>query len=427
MSSISKIVQSHRPDLSPYISLYKHLHAYPELSHQEKETAATAHSRLSKLHDFTLYPDIGGHGLAAVLENGAGPTVLLRADMDGLPVEEQTGLPYASTARVVDEADGVEKPVMHACGHDMHVTSLLAAAELLYSAKAEWGGTLVLVFQPAEEKGAGAQRMVDDGLYERVPVPDVVLGGHVMPYRSGTIGTKRGLMASAADSMAVTLHGRGGHASQPHRTVDPIVMAASTILRLQTIVSRELDASTPTVLTVYSIHAGDAENIIPASATLKLNLRTLDASLRTQALSAIKRILAAEARASDAPAPPTITPTSTFPFTVNDAAATATHEAAFGAHFEPGEHGYSADAPRLSGSEDFGVLASAVLRPSSFWIYGGTDPAVWDDAERKGCVREDVPINHSAWYAPAVMPTLRVAVDAYAVAALAWLAKGEGK
>lgn len=184
MAASSQIIAKYRPDLAPYEDLYRHFHSHPELSNQEKETAATISSYLSELSGFKLYPDIGGHGLAAVLENGSGKTILLRADMDALPVEEATGLAYASRKRMKD-ADGGEKPVMHACGHDMHITSLLAAAELLSRAREEWSGTLLLIFQPAEERGTGAQAMVDDGLYKKVPVPDIVLGGHVMPYRAG--------------------------------------------------------------------------------------------------------------------------------------------------------------------------------------------------------------------------------------------------
>ncbi|KAK4999258.1 hypothetical protein LTR66_001684 [Elasticomyces elasticus] len=423
MSPLSTTISSHRPDLGPYETLYKHFHAHPELSHQERETAATIKSELSKISPaFSLHPNIGGHGLAAVLENGSGATVLLRADMDALPVKERTGLDYASQVRMKD-LNGVEKPVMHACGHDMHVTSLLAAAELLVKAKEEWSGTLLLIFQPAEERGAGAQAMVDDGLYDKVPIPDVVLGGHVMPFRAGTIGTKRGLMASAANSMQITLHGRGGHASQPHRLIDPVVMAASTVMRLQTIVSREVDPADSAVITCGSIQAGDTENIVVDDAILKLNVRTISPETREHVLSSIERIVRAESMASNAVAPPDFLPTTTYPFTVNDDEVTAKLEEAFAEFFEEGAHGYSADAPRLGGSEDFGILGTAVKKPSSFWTYGGTDPEIWDKAEKEGNLKDAIPINHSALYAPVIQPTLRVAVDAYAAAALAWLAK----
>lgn len=245
MSNLSELASKHRPDLSKYEDLYKHFHTHPELSNQEKETAARCVSELQSISgEFDIKTGVGGHGIAAILCNGSGPVVLLRADFDALPIEERTGLPYASKKRMVD-ADGVEKPVMHACGHDMHISCMLGAAEALSAARKSWSGTLVLAFQPAEERGTGAQAMIDDGLYDpkrhNVPVPDIVLGAHVMPHRAGVIGTRRGLLMSAADSMRVTLHGRGGHASMPHRLVDPVVMAASTVMKLQTIVSREVD------------------------------------------------------------------------------------------------------------------------------------------------------------------------------------------
>ena len=302
----------------------------------------------------------------------------------------------------------------------MHITSLLAAAELLIKARDHWAGTLILCFQPAEERGAGARAMVDDGLYLKVPVPDVVLGGHVMPFRAGYIGTKRGLMASAADSFDVTLHGRGGHGSQPHRTVDPVVLAAHTIVRLQTVVARETDPADAVVVTVGAVHAGDAENVIAARADLKLNVRTIAADTRARVLRALKRVIDAESAASGAPAPPEITATTSYPFLVNDGAATARVEGAFGAHFGGA---YDAAAVRLGGSEDFGVLATSVGRPACFWAYGGTPPDVWDAAEAQGRLLDAVPINHSPHFAPAIQPTLKVACDAYAVAALAWLKK----
>jgi len=440
--SISEIVNEFRPDLAGYEVLYQHFHSQPELSFQEYETAAKINDELKQYDLFHIQKAIGRTGIAATLENGAGPVVLLRADIDALPVEEKTGLKYASKKRM-QNLDGVEKPVMHvrthptvmgafgsayadpsqACGHDMHITSLLAAAELLIKAREHWTGTLILCFQPAEEKGAGARAMVDDGLYLKVPVPDVVLGGHVMPFRAGYIGTKRGLMASAADSFEVTLHGRGGHGSQPHRTVDPVVMAAHTIVRLQDIVSRETDPADAAVVTVGSIHAGDAENIIASRADLKLNIRTITPETRKRVIRSLKRIIDAEAEASNAPAAPEITATSAYPFLVNDDDVTARLEHSFAAHFTPGPRAYDNAAIRLGGSEDFGVLATSVNRPSCFWTYGGTDPEVWDKAEVEGKLTESIPINHSAHFAPVVQPTLKIACDAYAVAALSWLKK----
>ncbi|GME27566.1 Peptidase M20 [Neofusicoccum parvum] len=411
MSKISKIIGTHRPDLAPYEALYKHLHATPELSFQERETAATMRNRLTAL--FASFPalaaeihtDIGSHGLAAVVRNGGGPTVLLRADMDGLPVAEQTGLPYAST-RTMTALDGAEKPTMHACGHDMHMSALLAAAELLCRASAEWRGTVVLCFQPAEELGKGAQAMVEGGLYDRVPVPDVVVGGHVMFQKAGTIGTRRGLMASAADSYNLTIHGRSGHASQPHRTCDPIVTAAHTITRLQTIAAREVDPQDAAVVSVGYIHAGDAVNIIPAAAQLGLDVRTFSQASRRRVLDAVRRIVDAESAAAGAPRLPELLETRTFPFLVNDVAATLKVEDVFTAHFGAD---YNPDVPRLGGSEDCGILATAVGKPSVFFTYGGTDPALWERLEKEGgeeAVRAGVPINHSAFFAP-VLGALR--------------------
>jgi amidohydrolase len=416
MVNISSLISEHRPNLSSYTDLYKHFHANPELSYLEHETAAKIIELLKELGTFEVFPDIST-GLAAVFKNGTGKTVLLRADIDALPVQEKTGFEYAST-KTMKNLDGVEKPVMHACGHDMHMTSLLAAAELLLDAKDSWSGTLILCFQPAEERGSGAKSMVEAGLYSKVPTPDIVLGGHVMPFRTGTIGTKRGMMASAADSFAVTLYGRGAHGSQPHRSVDPIVMAAHTIIRLQTIPSRETNPSDLSVMTVGAVHAGDVENIIPDTAELKLDTRTIDPTTRDRVISSMKRIIEAESQASNAPKPPTITRTREFPFLHNDEDATSALEKSFSAHFSDA---YDLDAPRLGGSEDFGDLATAINKPSVFWAYGGTDPAIWDKAEKAGRLTEDIPINHSPYFAPAIMPTLQVAVDAYAVAALTWL------
>ncbi|KAF1980929.1 metal-dependent amidase/aminoacylase/carboxypeptidase [Aulographum hederae CBS 113979] len=419
---ISKTVEVNRPPLASYEELYKHFHSHPELSFREKETAARIKQELKKLPEYAIHSDIGGHGLAAVFHNGTGTTVLLRADIDGLPVEEKTGLPYASKARMKD-SDGEEKPTMHACGHDMHITSLLTAAELMVKAKEEWSGTLILCFQPAEEKGGGATAMVEGGLYDKVPIPDIVLGGHVMPHRAGTIGTRRGLMACAADSFHCTLHGRGGHASQPHRTCDPVVMAASIITRLQTIVSREVDSADSAVVTVGAVKAGDAENIIPDRADLKINVRTIDPDTRESLLKSLERIIRAECEASNAPAPPELTSTTSFPFTVNDAQVTEKLESTFSHHFRDGPHSYDSDVPRLAGSEDFGILATAIGKPSCFFTYGGVDSETWDKAEKKKKILENIPVNHSPLFAPVIQPTLRVAVDGYAVGALTWLLK----
>lgn len=429
MASISAIVSEHRPDLAPLQELYKHYHANPELSNQESETAASIAAQLREISsDIEVKTQIGGHGLAGILRNGndGGPTVLLRADFDALPVLERTGLSYASTKRMKD-ADGVEKPVMHACGHDMHITCLLGAVKLLVSAREAWSGTVVFAFQPAEERGTGAQAMVDDGMYDSkrhaVPIPDVALGAHVSPFRAGVIGTRRGLIATSADSMRVTLHGRGAHASMPGRAIDPIVMAASTIMKLQTIVSREVDPTDSAVVTVASIHAGDAENVIPDDAKLSIDTRSITQKTRDRVLSRIKAIVHAESAMAMAVKEPTIEMTRSFPLTINDVDTTAKLEETFAEHFGEDEQHYDRDVPKFAASEDFSILASAVGKPYCFFMYGGTDEQKWDRANAEGVLEQDIPSNHSGLFAPVIMPTLQVGLDGYAVGALTFLKK----
>ncbi|MCJ1395366.1 hypothetical protein MMC18_008250 [Xylographa bjoerkii] len=415
--SLKDLIAANRPDLRYYESLRAQLHSHPELSQQESATAAKVASHLRALKAYTIHEKIGGHGLAAVFKNGPGQTVALRADMDALPVEEKTGLPYASKVTMRDY-DGVVKPVMHACGHDIHVTCLLAAAELLLKIRDAWRGTLILIFQPDEERGGGAQRMVDDGLYDRVPLPDIVLGQHVMSMRSGKLGSRPGVMLAASDSLKITLFGRGGHASMPNRTIDPVVLASSTVLRLQTIVSRETDPSDMVVLSCTSIQAGQTENIISSVAELKVNIRTIHTKTRTQVLAAVKRIIKAECDASGTEQEPLIEYTSSFPTTVNNEEATEMLQKVFGDYF--GED-FDSDLPRVNGSEDFSALANSIGKPCSFWMIGGTDPATFD--ENKGSP-EKIPSNHSPFFAPVMQPTIRIGTDAMTAAAMTFLLEG---
>ncbi|KAK1768696.1 hypothetical protein QBC33DRAFT_533384 [Phialemonium atrogriseum] len=425
--SLTKVLEAHRPELSSYEKLYKHFHSNPELSNQEVETASTVVNHLRKISpDFDIRSNIGGHGVAAILRNGPGPTVLSRADMDALPIEERTGLAYASTKRVVD-LHGGEQPVMHACGHDMHITCLLAYAELMVSARNQWRGTIVLVFQPAEERGTGAQSMVDDGLYDpnrhNVPIPDVVFSGHVVPARAGVIGVRPGTMASSCDNLRVTFHGRGGHASMPERLVDPIVMASSAVLRLQTLVSREIHPSEHAVVTCASFISGtSAENVVSDDATITIDIRANNQTTRQKLYDGVLRIVQAESAASNAVAVPTVVRTRSFPVTINDAMVTARVGEAFRDHFGPGDHSYVADYPRLSFSEDFCILASAVEKPSLLFAYGCTAPDKVDQAQKEG-ILESIPGNHSSLFAPQIFPTMQIGIDAYAVSALAWLSE----
>ncbi|MFI7641441.1 amidohydrolase [Nonomuraea sp. NPDC049400] len=400
------------PALDDLAELYRDLHRHPELSFKEERTAGIAAERL-RAAGFEVSTGIGGTGVAGVLRNGDGPTVALRADMDALPVLEATGLPYASTAT---SPDGV--PLMHACGHDMHVTCLSGAAQLLAAGREQWRGTLVALFQPAEEIAAGAQAMVDDGLFERTGTPDVVLGQHVFPSPAGTVLVSPGEVMAAADSIEIRLYGRGGHGSQPERTVDPVVLAASTVMRLQTVVSREVSPFEQAVLTVAQIHAGHKENIIPDEASITINLRSFDPEVRRSLLAAVERVVNAEAAASGAPRPPGFRTLNAFPLTVNDDGATAKVREAFAGRF--GSERVPDLAP-LMGSEDFGLFGAAAGAPSVFWGLGSADPDLYARAEREGRLREDVPGNHSPFFAPQLFPTLPMGVEALTAAALAWL------
>ena len=345
---------------------------------------------------------------------------MLRADMDALPVEELTGLEYASKKREVDSADGVEKPVMHACGHDMHVTCLLGAAEQLAQIRDSWSGTLVVLFQPNEERGGGAKAMVDDGLYERVPVPDVVLGQHVMPQRAGRALVREGTMMAAADSFKVTLFGRGGHGSMPQQCIDPVVLASHVVLRLQGIVSREVDPAEPAVVTVGSLQAGETENVIADRAVLRLNVRSQSEGTRAEILGSIKRIVKAECDASGCTKEPLIEETTRFPMTINDAEVTRNVKQSLGAFFQDD---FDPDSRTSNASEDVSVLATSVNKPCCFWFFGGIEEKKWDKAEKEGRLMKDIPTNHSAYFAPVIQPTLKVGINALCVSALTFLSK----
>ncbi|WP_310964761.1 amidohydrolase [Nocardioides terrisoli] len=398
--------------------LYRHLHQHPELSHQEHRTAAAVAERL-RAAGLDIREGIGGTGVVGLLRNGDGPTVLLRADMDALPVREETGLPYASTT-VATDLDGHEVPVMHACGHDVHVACLVGAAALLAEATDSWAGTLVVLFQPAEELGDGARRMVDDGLAALVGDVDVALAQHVLPMPSGVVGTRPGPVLSAADSMRITVHGRGAHGSMPQAAVDPVVLASMIVVRLQTVVSREVAPTDPAVLTVGSIHGGAKSNVIDDHAVLELNIRSYSEQTREAILAAVRRIVTAECQASGSPQEPEFEMFDRFPPTHNDAAATALVRAAFDTHF-----GHRAqDLPLQSASEDFSDVPEALGVPYTYWGIGGVDPEVYRAAEEAGRISQDVPVNHSPAFGPVLQPTLDTGTEALVVAALAWLAPG---
>jgi len=396
--------------------LYRDVHQHPELSHQERRTAGLIEDRL-KAAGFDVHAGIGGTGVVGVLTRGSGPTLLLRADMDALPVKEATGLPYASTV-MAEVSDGQTVPVMHACGHDMHVAALAGAAELLAEATTSWQGTLVALFQPAEETGDGARGMVNDGLAQLIPTPDVALAQHILPVPAGVVGTHVGPVLSAADSMRVTVYGRGGHGSMPQATVDPVVLAAMIVVRLQTVVSRVTPPSETAVLTVGSVQAGTKSNVIPDHAVLQLNVRTYSDQTRQTVMDAIQRIVVAECQASGSPEEPKFELFDRFPLTDNDPAITGKVSAAFADYF--GER--AVPMGLQTASEDFSDIPTALGVPYTYWGVGCVDPDTYRNAERAGRVAQDIPVNHSAQFAPVIQPTLDTGTEALVVAALAWLA-----
>jgi amidohydrolase len=414
----AELIVDSSADATTLAAVYRHLHAHPELSDQEVRTAALAADSLTSL-GYEVHAGVGGTGVVGLLRRGSGPTVLVRADMDGLPVAEATGLPYASTERAIDP-DGYEVPVMHACGHDLHLTCLLGAAAQL-AADSSWSGTLMLVCQPAEETGTGALAMVEDGLYERFGRPDVVLGQHVAPLPAGFIGLHPGPAFASSDALKVTLFGSGGHGSRPEACVDPIVMASAVVLRLQTIVAREVAGGDSAVVTVGTLHAGTKMNIIPDHAELEINVRSYDRHVRERVLASVERIIKAEAVASNAPREPQIVYSTPLPLLFNDLDASARTAGAL--RQVVGDR--LIDPGPVTGSEDVGHLATAADVPCVYWILGGADPALFagaSSAEEMIRVMGGIPSNHSPGYAPVIEPTITMGVSALAAAAKEWLA-----
>jgi len=404
-------------EIDGLVATYKNLHQNPELSYQEKETAAWLAGELRKLgfevtERVGKYPDpnLTSYGIVAVMRNGAGPTVMVRTDLDGLPVEEKTGLPYASRAEAT--LDGNDVRVMHACGHDIHMTSFLGTARLLVQLKDRWAGTLVMIGQPAEERGAGAMAMLRDGLYTRFPRPDYALALHDnsdMP--AGTVGYREGYALANVDSVDITVRGIGGHGAYPHATKDPIVVAAQLVMALQTIVSREVSPLDPAVVTVGSFHGGTKHNIIPDEAHLQLTVRSYKPEVRRKVLLAIERITKGVAEAAGIPperAPIVrISEDEYTPSTYNDPELTARVAAALERTL--GKENVIRTDP-VMGGEDFSRYGMEEPRVPIFifWL-GAVDPARVRQAREEG-VR--LPPLHSSEYAPLPEPTIRTGVKA---------------
>jgi len=397
-------------------AIYKDIHAHPELSMHETRTAKIAANHL-KTNGFEVTEGVGQTGVVGILRNGIGPTVMLRADMDALPIKEATGLPYASKM-TAKGPDGKIVPVAHSCGHDMHVACLIGASSLFAKSRGSWRGTLMAIFQPGEETAEGAQAMIDDGLFKRFAKPDVVLGQHVMSLPSGHLDWRKGVVTSAADSLQIRMFGRGAHGSMPEASIDPVVMAASTVMRLQTIVSREVAPTDSAVVTIGALQAGTKENVIPDEAIIKLNVRTFNADVRKRVLAAIERIVNAEAAAAGAPKPPEITPLDRYSSVTNDLEATEKVVDAFRQNF-PADS-VEQTKPTMA-SEDFGCFGAEWHAPAVYWFFGGDDPKVYAKAKKQGTI-SSLPTNHNPRFAPVIHPTLETGVKALVVAAHAWLA-----
>lgn len=403
-------------------ALYIDLHKNPELSLHEERTAAKMASRLRDL-GFTVTEHVGGFGVVGVLKNGAGPTVLVRTDMDALPIKEATGLSYASTVVFKNDA-GESVPVMHACGHDIHMASWIGAATLLAHSKDRWHGTLVFVGQPAEEMLQGAEAMIHDGFSERFPRPDFVLAIHdtnVLP--AGQIGIVAGPAFAASNAVDITFYGKGGHGAYPHQTIDPVVIAARTVVTLQTIVAREVNPFDPAVVTVGTFHAGTKRNVIADQAKIELTVRSYKSEVQKQLLRSIERIAKAEAAAAGAPREPSVIVDAKEASQVvfNDPAVATRLEAAL--RRAVGEANVVPGTP-AGGSEDFGVFGRVANVPSVMLRVGASEPNEFAAAKAAG---KSTPGLHSALFAPDREPTIRAGVAAFTVSVLELLARsGDG-
>ena len=409
------------PRREHWLALYQDLHAHPELSLQEVRTAGTLAAELAA-SGLEVTEGVGGTGVVGLLRNGPGPVVMLRGDMDGLPLREETGLPYRSRATGVTAA-GDEVPIMHACGHDAHVTALAATADTLAQTRDRWSGTLMIVGQPAEELTLGARAMLEDGLFTRFPKPDVALGQHVGPLPAGMAGHAAGRVMAAVCTYEVTLHGRGGHGSMPSAAVDPVIAAAYAITRLQTIASRETPSHEPVVVTVAMVRAGLKSNIIPDTAFFTVNVRALNDESIERTLASVRRIVSAESEAAGCTAPPTFVVGENAPATVNTPAVV---ERVMAVQRGVQPEGTVALMEPLMGSEDFSEFGIPADRypgdpvPYAFWFWGGLDrplPPVGAVVDLSGAQ----PSNHSALFAPVPDPTLEAGRRLLTAAALAYL------
>ncbi|MBV7296158.1 amidohydrolase [Corynebacterium sp. TAE3-ERU12] len=414
-TDVAAILSHHGANLDWQEELYKHLHQNPELSAMEEQTAATISDKLGAYSGFEITTGIGGHGLVGILENGPGPVVLFRADIDALPVAEETGVDFASTTLGVSR-EGASSQVMHACGHDMHITAGLGAAAILHENRDKWSGTYIALFQPAEETASGAQAMVDDGLGAIIPKPDVCLGQHVVPGPAGHVMSASGPVLAGCDTISIDLEGRSAHGSMPHNSIDPAYLAAAVVMRLQGIVSREIAPSNFAVVSVGTLQSGNSNNTIPGTARIVLSIRYYDNEVRKQLITAIERVVRGECMASGAPEPK-FTYSDHGEVTDNDQGVFDTVRPAFDAVFDTD----SVTAERWTASEDFSDIPRGLGSPYLYWTVGATEREQWDTAVANDRIVEDVPSNHMSTFLPDYARTAEAATKAAAAAALAML------
>jgi amidohydrolase len=405
--------------LGHYVTIYEAVHQYPELSGREFRTAMIIRDALLE-HGYTTHDGVGGTGVVGTLHNGDGPVVAIRCELDALPIREATGLPYASTVAGDGDGPGPAPPAMHACGHDAHIACAIAAAHVLSALRDEWRGTIMVIAQPAEETLEGARAMLADGLYERFGTPDVVMAQHVLPTAAGYVGHLSGAILAAASVMDVELSGRGGHASAPHLTVDPIVLAAAIVTRLQSVVAREVDPLDPAVVTVGTLHAGQVPNVIPDTAHLQISLRALRARVHRNLMESARRVVLGEVAAGGADAP-RLTMRQQVPAVHNERETLHRVRAAHEAYFGPGRVGTV--APSLS-SDDFGLFGRAGTSDgptprSLYWFIGSAGSDTKSTSGPAPCHHPQFRIDPHA--------TLRTGTEAMVVAALRELGDQAGQ
>jgi amidohydrolase len=404
-------------ELPHWLDYYKTCHTHPELSLQEKESAARI-AKVFREAGATVTENFGGYGVVAIIDNGPGPTILIRTDLDALPIIEETGLPFASKVKVT-QPDGSTVGAMHACGHDMHQTVLAATATMLGKLRDDWSGKVILIAQPAEELGRGAVMMLDAGLFKKFGKPDACIALHVShEIPTGTIGFTSGWVYANVDSIDITIHGRGGHGAYPHNAVDPIVTAAEVVLALQTIVSRRANPQDPSVITVGSFHAGTKHNIIPADAKLQLTIRSYKPENRKLLLDSIRQITTDVCKSAGCPKPPDVIllEDEFTPAAFNDPALTAAAADVFRTLL--GKENVLQRPPSMGG-EDFGQFALQSGSPGFMFNIGTVDPKIWEAAQKPGA--DPLPTVHSAKFAPIPEPTLRTGIRSMTTLALSLL------